>query len=153
MNNRKNISRKQKKGFIKKLQDKRKNYRRKTEYRKLKRENEAFSKKQDHELEEFQDDAADLLRSIQETDGVWKDGEPVQEEILGIPEIETALAFGKNKKLNDQHRKSRNKSMSGAKIIGKIKYKGGRKRRKKKTRRKTRRRRKRRRKSKRRRKR
>ena len=46
------------------------------------------------------------------------------------------MAVGKNKSLNKAHLKSRNKSMSGAKIVGKIKYKGGRRKKKKKTRRK-----------------
>lgn len=147
MNNRKNMTRKRinlhrkhiksqrkKKGLIKYLEEKRRNAKRNTEYLKLKRENEANDKRMDKENLEFENDAVELLQSIESS--LEKVENDEDNDVISKVDVETALAVGKNKELNKAHLKSRNKSMSGAKIVGKIKYKGGRRKKKKKTRRK-----------------
>ena len=96
----------------------------------MRNQQDQINKDLNEEVKKQKEDSINLLNSLE------SEQLDSHDDILEKAEIETALAVGKNKKLNKDHVKSRNKSISGAKIVGKIKYKGGRRKKKKKTRRK-----------------
>lgn len=125
--NKKRLTRKNRQSVImNKLDDMKKAAKRRrarsTMYR-LQQENKAISEQRDKENLEFENDAITLLQSLESE-------KPIEEERgMEIPEIETALALGQNKIKMKKHLNKKNKSISGAKIVGKIKYKGGKRRR------------------------
>ena len=125
--NKKRAILKKKRATLKKRKEKIKERNKKIKER-MKKESEKYERKRDEENKEFQDDAIDLLQSI----------EPMkkQEEEEQIRITKTIKKTLQNKvntsKRRKKNNKRRNKGLLGAKIVGKIRFRGrGRRTRKK----------------------
>lgn len=125
--NKKRAILKKKRATLKKRKEKIKERNKKIKER-MKKESEKYERKRDEENKEFQDDAIDLLQSI----------EPMkkQEEEEQIRITKTIKKTLQNKvntsKRRNKNNKRRNKGLLGAKIVGKIRFRGrGRRTRKK----------------------